>query len=609
MNKKVFILALLLGISGGVANAQFGKLKSLVGGGKAGKKAGNFKTVWESDFSNKATRLAMVNAEGTFVLGTDDNSATVLNTDGKSIWDGDFKKITTNKTNNSEFQYYIYSTSGGYLFLFDRRKLGTDRIAVLDVATGKELWNSENYQNLLPKDVTENSDVETVKYIAELDAFMIAQKDGLNMLNAKTGEKIWETKLFKGSVGKYIYDKASNQIIMVNFKPTALAALFSGFKNQLVKINAANGEILWDATFRGVVEKELVTRKPVVDLNIVGDKLFMWMDGIQCFNLSNGQKIWDVTYENDISKSSNGILGAGKKRTSYYHAIADPIYTDDAVYIVIMGSGDRSKYVEKHDLQSGKLIWASEKITGAFAMPNIYKTGNRVMVQVGGKVEVQELRFEESSNAGSMAAGMLLGGGGGAKTWVPYIFYDYKAQKNGILSLDDKTGQTVWRSEKFDKRITDMIIHQDKTVFVGDGDEFYSYDIESGKQYFDVKHNDAKVGRATDVIDFGDDVVVLSEKGLASYKKADGKRNYASEKIKGVDYFYHIGDNYFLRDQRNSKNVIYGINMTNGETKGMVESKGKGGSPKYGDGIDITEDGEYIFAFKGKKVEKIKVNN
>ena len=41
----------------------------------------------------------------------------------------------------------------------------------------------------------------------------------------------------------------------------------------------------------------------------------------------------------------------------------------------------------------------------------------------------------------------------------------------------------------------------------------------------------------------------------------------------------------------------------------MFQSKGKGGSPEYGDGIDITADGEYIFAFKGKKVEKIKVNN
>ncbi|MBC7616364.1 MAG: PQQ-binding-like beta-propeller repeat protein [Pedobacter sp.] len=595
MNKKLLILLILFVVSDGVLNAQ-------------GKKSGNFKTVWESEFSNKATRLAMGNEEGTFILGTDDNSATVLSTSGKQLWEGDFKKITTNKTNNSEYQYYIYSSNGGYLFLFDRRKLGTDRIAVIDVATGKELWNSENYQNLLSKDATEDTEIETVKYIAELDAFMIAQKDGLNMVKAKTGEKIWETKLFKGSVGKYIYDKAKNQIVMLNFKPTALAALFSGFKNQLVKINAANGEILWDATFRGIVEKELVTRKPVVDLTIVGDKLFMWMDGIQCFNIDNGQSIWDVTYENDITKASGGLIGK-KMRTSIYGAIADPIYTDDAVYIVVIGTRDRTKYVEKHDLQSGKLIWASEKIVGAFAMPNIYKTGNRVMVQVGGKVEVQELRWEEATTGASTAMGALTGTSGAIKMWVPYIFYDYKAQKNGVLSLDDKTGQTVWRSEKFDKRITDLIIHQDRTVFVGDGDEFYSYDIETGKQLFDVKHNDAKVGKATDVINFGDNVVVLSEKGLASYKKEDGKRNYATEKIRGVDYFYHIGDNYFLRDQRNSKNIIYGIDMTNGETKGSVQSKGRGGNPRYGDGIDITADGEFIFAFKNKKVEKIKVNN
>ena len=595
MNKKLLILLILFVVSDGVLNAQ-------------GKKSGNFKTVWESEFSNKATRLAMGNEEGTFILGTDDNSATVLSTNGKQLWEGDFKKITTNKTNNSEYQYYIYSSNGGYLFLFDRRKLGTDRIAVIDVATGKELWNSENYQNLLSKDATEDTEIETVKYIAELDAFMIAQKDGLNMVKAKTGEKIWETKLFKGSVAKYIYDKAKNQIVMLNFKPTALAALFSGFKNQLVKINAANGEILWDATFRGIVEKELVTRKPVVDLTIVGDKLFMWMDGIQCFNIDNGQSIWDVTYENDITKTSGGLIGK-KTRTSIYGAIADPIYTDDAVYIVVIGTRDRTKYVEKHDLQSGKLIWASEKIVGAFAMPNIYKAGNRVMVQVGGKVEVQELRWEEATTGASTAMGALTGTSGAIKMWVPYIFYDYKAQKNGVLSLDDKTGQTVWRSEKFDKRITDLIIHQDRTVFVGDGDEFYSYDIETGKQLFDVKHNDAKVGKATDVINFGDNVVVLSEKGLASYKKEDGKRNYATEKIRGVDYFYHIGDNYFLRDQRNSKNIIYGIDMTNGETKGSVQSKGRGGNPRYGDGIDITADGEFIFAFKNKKVEKIKVNN
>jgi len=585
MNKKLLFIAILMSLTGGFANAQLGKLV----GKKSAKKSGQFKTVWESEFANKANVISMVNSEGTYILGTDDNSATVLDADGKQLWEGDYKKITTNKTNSSEYQYYIKSKDGGYLFLFDSRKLGTDRIAVINVKTGKEMWNTENYQNLLSKD---GGPVETVNYINELDAFMIAQKDGLNMVRAKTGEKIWETKLFKGSIGKYVYDKSRNEIVMINYKPTALAALFSGFKNQLVKINAANGEILWDATFRGTIEKKLITREALVNLDIKDGKVYLWLDGLQCFNLDNGQKVWEVDYENDMSKNS-GFLG-NKTKKGIYGTLADPIFTKDAVYIVIFANRSRTKYVEKHDIETGKLLWASEKIAGAFSIPHIYKTNDRVMVQVGGKVEVQEIATRRTTS--------------GMETEYK-IYTDYIAQKNGILSLDDKTGQTVWRSEKFDKRITDMIIHEDKTVFVGDGDQFYSYDISSGKQIFDVKHNDARVGKATDVIDFDDNVVVLSERGLASYKKADGKRVYATDKLPDVDFFYEIGGNYFLRNQKNSKNVIYGVDMTNGDIKGKVESKGKGGSDRYGDGIDISDDGEFIFAFKNKRVEKIKVNN
>ncbi|MGL2966519.1 outer membrane protein assembly factor BamB family protein [Flavobacterium sp. XGLA_31] len=612
--KKSIVMMLTLVLAGTFqAEAQFGKL---LGKGKgAGKKSGNFATVWESEFDNKATRLALCDGDGQYIIGTDDNSASVLDADGKAIWNGDYKKLTTNKTNNSEYQYTIWKDKGGYLFLFDKRSLGTDRVAVLDLATGKELWNSELYQDLIPKggakteEGTDEGELETVKYINELDAFLISQRNSVILVKANTGEKIWETNRFKGGVGKYVYDAKRNEIIMVNFKPTALGALFSGFKNQLVRINAANGEVLWDATFTGTIEKELVTRRAIIDLWIKGDKIFMYLDGMNVYDYNTGQKIWSVNYENDMG-GANGGLFSGGKRSKIYRTIADPLFTDDAVYIVILGTRDRTKYVEKHDLNSGKLIWASEKITGAFCMPNIYKANDKILVQVGGKVQVQEYRLEETSGGVAGGLGALGGfGGGSMKQWVPYIYWDYKAQKNSVLCLDDKTGTTAWRSEKFDKRITDLILDDNKTVFVGDGDEFYSYDIASGTQRYDVKHNDAKVGKATDVIDFGDKVVVLSEKGLAAYNKADGSRAYASEKIKGVDYFYHIGDNYFLRDQRNSKNIIYGIDMTNGETKGSVQSKGKGGSPKYGAGIDITSDGEYIFAFKGRKVEKIKVNN
>ncbi len=584
--------------------AQLGKLMSLAKGGGA-KKSGSLSTVWESEFDNKATRLALTSGDGSMIIGTDDNSATVLDAMGKTIWSGDFKKITSNGTNKSEYQYTIWKDKGGYLFLFDERSMGKDRVAVIDIATGKELWNSEQYQNLLPKGTaaeegTDQGELETVKYISELDAFLISQKASVILVKAGTGEKIWETNRFKGGVGKYIYNPAKNEIIMVNFKPTGLGALFAGFKNQLVRINAKNGDVIWDATFLGVVEKELVTRRAIVDMWLKNNKVFLYLNGLAVYDYDTGQKQWESVYENDMD-GGNGIklLGAGK-RSKIYRTIADPLFTEDAVYLTLLGNRDRAKFVEKHDLQTGKLLWTSEKITGAFSMPNIYKAGNKILVQVGGKVQVQEYRQEQSAG---------YGGFGGGTNWVPYIYWDYKNQKNSVLCLDDATGKTAWRSEKFDKRITDLILQDNKTVFVGDGDQFYSYDIASGNQLFDVRHNDARVGKATDVIDFGQQVVVLSEKGLASYNKKDGSRAYASEKIRGVDYFYEVGGNYFLRDQRNSKNIIHGIDMTNGDTKGSVQSKGKGGSPEYGDGIDITDDGEYIFAFKGKKVEKIKVNN
>ena len=112
---------------------------------------------------------------------------------------------------------------------------------------------------------------------------------------------------------------------------------------------------------------------------------------------------------------------------------------------------------------------------------------------------------------------------------------------------------------------------------------------------FDVKRNDANVGKATDIIDFGVNVLVFFKKSLSAYPKKDGKRIYATEKIKGMNYFYHIADNYFLKDLRNSINIIYGIDMTNGEAKDSVQSKVRGGNPKYGDGIDITSDRKYIF--------------
>src|SRR4051812_9078790 len=104
--KKITLVMMMLGLALTLpANAQFGKLLSKVkgGGSGAGKKSGSFATVWESEFDNKASRLALCDGDGQYIIGTDDNSASVINSDGTAIWNGDYKKLTTNKTNNSEY--------------------------------------------------------------------------------------------------------------------------------------------------------------------------------------------------------------------------------------------------------------------------------------------------------------------------------------------------------------------------------------------------------------------------------------------------------------------------------------------------------------------------
>ena len=71
------------------------------------------------------------------------------------------------------------------------------------------------------------------------------------------------------------------------------------------------------------------------------------------------------------------------------------------------------------ELESGKIMWTSEKLLVLFSMPNIYRSGDKVIVQVGGKVQVQSTEKEQQQSFY----------GGTYTSLVPYIYWDYKAQK------------------------------------------------------------------------------------------------------------------------------------------------------------------------------------
>lgn len=547
-----------------------------------------FQMVWESDFENRSEVLAVSSFKGDIIVGSDENEATALDGSGKKMWSGKFKEITGKEgANKADYQYILFDPN--LLFLFDK-KMGKDHISVIDVTNGQGLWTANEYQDLSE---------DNIEYINELNAFLFSLKNSLVMVEARTGKKIWETDRFKGSIGSYLYLGDSKEIIMINYKPTTLAALFSGFKNQLIRIDATNGQIKWEATYRGFVEKEVVTRKPLVKIYLRGDKVAVQLDGLQVFDAGTGKEIWHAVYETDQGVRqgfwNRGPHGGKILKGGMYGVIADPLFTDNAVYLVLGSDKLKTKYIEKHDIESGALLWASEKITGAMGMPALFAKNGKVIAQIGGLVNKQtiERKVVETQYA---------------KTTYTYYNYEWDfVGSYGIIALDENTGKKAWRSEKFDKRISNLVFSE-SMVYAGSGDEFYGFDIASGEMKINVDHSKGKVGKTMWAFDIGDNVALVCDNGMAAYSKKDGTKIYNTDKFRGVTTYHMVGNNFFLRKEKENSNTIAGVDLKTGEIKGILKSKGSGGGSQFGDGLDLTTDGEYIFAFKGKGVDKYKVN-
>ena len=149
MKKNLIFIAAILLFSNN-SNAQFEKLLCKIKSKKteekstitsnsdepikkkeSSKKSGDFSTVWETQFENKAENIGMVSSDGIIVIGSDENSASALDSDRKPLYNDNYKKMNTDKINKYKKQFAVFKDGGGYLFLFDSRTLGKDRVAVL----------------------------------------------------------------------------------------------------------------------------------------------------------------------------------------------------------------------------------------------------------------------------------------------------------------------------------------------------------------------------------------------------------------------------------------------------------------------------------------------
>ncbi len=326
------------------------------------------------------------------------------------------------------------------------------------------------------------------------------------MIKARTGEEIWTTTKFKGVVGAYTVSN-DNHIIMLNFKPSAIASLFAGFKNQIVKINMQNGDVLWDQTYIGLAEKKVVTRESTARLRLVTGKVFLHLNGIQVFDYVTGAQQWSAAFDADLN-----VVGApaGTKRFGCYGVVADPVILDNDVYLIDM-KDKKKQFIKKYDLNSGKLLWTSPEIESAKALPGLYYIDGTILLQIGGVIECQAYIQQRTRNPdGSYSI---------SERWMVYY---RNVKPNGVQAFNATNGQKLWESERFKKGITNGF-PVGANFIVSSGKALYSLDIKTGAEKAEVVLTDDDIGLVQKILDYPDRVIVVGEKGISGHNKTDGK--------------------------------------------------------------------------------------
>lgn len=456
----------------------------------------NMKVIYEKEVDHSFDNTANGDDNGYSYASSGNEISVFNNKTGELLWNKKYKEISEQLGKVDDI---ISMWDAKVIFVFDR-KLGKDRMACIDALTGSLLWVSAKYQNV--------DDTDNVVFIASLGAFAVTTKDHLSMIKARTGEELWETNKFKGVVGDFI-SGPDGSLVLINMKATLIGSLFSGMKNQIVKINPKNGDILWDQTYRGIVERKILTKERLVKMEVSENKLFLYMNGIQVFDYQDGKPLWSAVYDQTPSDVVKNKRPAGATKFGAYGVVAQPLVVGEHIYVLDL-LNKRNQYLKKYALKTGKMIWQSAEIKDARAIPGIYVIGDKVILQVGGQVELQ---YVVKSKDGSASAIEM-----------------ENVKPLNVQCFNAITGEQLWESEKMKKGLTNLFLSGDN-VIVCSGKALYSMNINTGKENYEMPLKEDNIGLADLIIDYNDQVIILGEKGISSRKKSDGSYT-ASSKFK-----------------------------------------------------------------------------
>lgn len=466
-------------------------------------------------------------------------------------------------------------------------------VAMMDATSGKQLWKiniKEKYGKRKAEDIDweKNAGVVFITMKGEKK-----EPDVKHYLDEKTGNEITEAE-FKSRKPEYVWiwrgsvkSSELNTRFRISYeKKKIVGSMGKGTKSPIDII--AEGDINWRTTIEAKYIRTLCANAiPRYAADFGGDflkimyannKVFVLYEGMSVLDARIGKLLWSTDLDN--TEFDFGLF----KSTQTLGRSGYPEVTNDAVYVADLSKGQSC--IKKFDLETGKLLWAGAKFDKDDVVPDLKVSGNVLLAQFGGRLEVQTYIPGTSGRPDV------------CKTEVKF------AGNAGIKAYDINSGSLLWETsnmkalnDKFNGAISNILVRDDKAYFASDKN-MYCVKSTNGEVVFSLPIKTMKVGKPKYLFFNNGNIILEAEDGIAAISVADGKQVYATNTGKCIDLF-NEGEAWFIWTGKDAmeREELVRIDLESGAIYGKIKDTAY---PYF------TQDGAYLIKFDGAKVLRYK---
>lgn len=368
-----------------------------------------------------------------------------------------------------------------------------------------------NYFSYIGNDKTIN---KLITYLPEKNAIAVNGKDGLQLLNLKNGEIIWNQPDLAGGIGEVFYEPQNNLLIAVRVNQTEFQNLKGAPEVQALEVETGN--LKWSLKYYGDFLPETAF---VIDETLVLPYFGLTLIDVKTGQERGGEVTQAMKRQRKVYRNMS-ILGAGGEddrrlgdNCSY------PILDENDVLHYVVGmqggshinpDGSKKSYLQI-DIHNDKILLNEEKIA---------KQGNRV---------IQE----------ELIDGIL------------YLKLTKGLSSSYLMGIDTKTGKVIFETDNVSNRLGtdfDYFLIENGRIVDASSKGIHTYDAKTGKEISVISYKDINVGKFRNQLIFDHGLILFGTKGVAITDDSGNTKATFDDIGRILDF--RIGDEIWLVEKK-----------------------------------------------------------